>query len=53
MEKILAMEEERKSVVEKWSETEAAKGPTQRRLEWLRKAIAGIATISTKEDDVT
>ena len=52
MEKILAMEEERKSVVEKRSEIEAAKDPTQRRLERPRKAITGKATIISKEDDV-
>ena len=53
MEKILAMEEERKNVVEKRIEIEAAKDPTQRQLERLRKAITGIGTISSKEDDVT
>ena len=50
-EKILEMDEEQKSVVKKRSEIEASKGPTPRRLERLRKAITGKATISSKEDE--
>ena len=44
------MEKERKNVVEKRKKIEEDKGPTQRRLERLRKAITGTATISNKND---
>ena len=48
--KIREMEKERKNVVEKRKKIEEDKGPTQRRLERLRKAITGTATISNKND---
>ena len=48
--KIREMEEERKSVVKKQKKIEEDEGPTQRRLEQLRKAITGAATISSKND---
>ena len=44
------MEKERKNVVEKRKKIEEDKGPTQRRLERLRKAITGTATLSSKND---
>ena len=48
--KIREMGEECKSVVEKQKKIEEDKGPTQRRLKQLRKAIIGTATISSKND---
>ena len=49
-EKIMAMEEEQKSVVKKRKETEEAKDPTQRRCERMRRKITGIGTTSSKND---
>ena len=49
-EKIMAMEEERKSVVKSRKELEETKDSTQRRCEQMRWTITGIGTTSSKDD---
>ena len=50
-EKIRELVDEHKSVMKKRKKIEKDKGPTQRRLERLRKAITGTATVSSKNDN--